>query len=102
MIAASAGGSSRAPAQQHITVGIGTASCATWEIARRSGDATRYEQWVVGFYSGADFIGKAGGTNPLPQTDANGVWAWMDNYCQSHPVETIAGAMAELVSARPR
>jgi hypothetical protein len=102
VLATSVGGSGRAPAQQYAAVGIGTASCATWAITRRNGDATHYEQWVAGFYSGADFVGKASSSKPLPQTDANGVWVWMDNYCQSHPVETIAGAMAEFVNAHLR
>jgi hypothetical protein len=29
--------------------------------------------------------------------DAEGIWAWMDNYCRGHPIETVKSAIVEFV-----
>ncbi len=43
-----------------------------------------------------------GGEDPLRGVDAEGVWAWIDNYCHTHPLEMIERAGTEFVSAHPR
>jgi hypothetical protein len=47
---------------------------------------------------GAQLAGKDFWLDPLKGVDANGVWAWIDNYCGAHPLnplETVEKAAAE-------
>jgi hypothetical protein len=91
--------------------GVGGRSCGTWTEARRSGNTTPvdYEQWVAGFLSGANSIISTAApeldTLLQPNIDAQGLYAWIDNYCFAHPLNTIAQAAdalgAELVHRLP-
>jgi len=65
-------------------------SCGTWIAMRRDRRALGGEQWVLGFLSGVGFLGVADGWNLLKGVDANGVWAWIDNYCQANPLKDLA------------
>jgi hypothetical protein len=98
-------------ADAYQSIGAGGYSCGSWSAHRREyspgGRPTAGTQasmegmsWVVGFLSGIGFIGQ-NGANPLNGVDANGVWAWIDNYCTSHPIESIAQAAAAFYFAHP-
>ena len=41
-------------------------------------------------------------TDPLNGVDAFAVWAWIDNYCRAHPLDTIQKASVEFVMAHPK
>jgi hypothetical protein len=75
-------------------------SCGTWTADRRqrSGGALQDEQWVLGFLSGVGYEGY----DPLNGMDAEGVWAWIDNYCREHPIEQIIAAAEAFKSAHPQ
>ena len=83
----------RADAQYNI-LGSGVGSCRTWAAERRASSlgytAVQSMQWVLGYLSGIGFVGEDG-ADPLNNVDARGVWAWIDNYCQSHPIDHIVG-----------
>ena len=95
-----------AAGQQYGVWGFGTQSCGTWTADKQKAG---YEQivdisWVEGYMSAMDR------TNPAinvasHHTDANGMAAWVDNYCAAHPIEQISAAAeafaAELLS-RPK
>ncbi len=57
-----------------------------------------YEGWVAGFLSGSNSIlaNSDAHIDVLEQakaeTDAQGLWAWIDNYCQTHPLDAVAQA----------
>ena len=79
--------------------------------ARRPGNTTAvdYQQWVAGFLSGANSVISTVApkldTLLQPNIDAQGLYAWIDNYCIAHPLDTIAQAAdalgAELVHRLP-
>jgi hypothetical protein len=95
-------GSAEAQPQTFAIMGLGTASCGSWTAARRSGQALGYEQWTVGFAAGtASALGPSKGFDPLRGLDANAVWAWIDNYCRVHPLETVETAAFQFVLAHP-
>jgi hypothetical protein len=84
--------------------GEGTISCGSWASLRRSGSlqaAFGPEQWVLGFLSGIGFTNGALGNDPLRGVDAEGVWAWVDNYCHAHSLETVQRAAVAFDSAHP-
>lgn len=82
------------------TGGLGTASCGAWTSARRDREARGYEQWVLGFLSGIGYAADEE-EDPLQGTDSDGVWAWMDNYCQANALAKIVDAGKAFDQARP-
>lgn len=86
---------------QFQLIGSGLTSCGGWTAARRDRQAGGYEQWIVGFLSGIGYQGDIEGANPLNGLDAYAVWAWTDNYCAAHPLETIFEAATAFSRAHP-
>jgi len=58
-------------------------SCGTWLQRRQDGNWNQMGDWALGFVSGASMYGDLG--DPLGQTDANGVFFWLDSYCRLRP-----------------
>jgi hypothetical protein len=84
--------------------GQGTLSCGSWTASRRDRTALGLEQWILGFLSGAGFVGSTSsvGVDPLKGVDADGAWAWMDNYCRNQPLKELADAAMAFVYSHPR
>jgi len=92
------------PAKADFTIkGAGAGSCGTWVEDRRAAprSAELDLSWVLGFLSGIGFMG-AVGDDPLNGVDADGVRAWIDNYCAAHPLINIEQAAAAFSIAHPR
>jgi hypothetical protein len=93
-------GAGETRAQMVTVLGVGNKSCGAWIAARRANDATAYtlQGWVAGFLSGSNSIiasNPAYGIDTLKevaQGDAQGLWTWVDNYCQAHPLNSVATA----------
>jgi hypothetical protein len=101
LIGALLAGMSLASAQEPMatTLGVGNRSCGSWIEARRSVGLLPdvYEGWIAGYLSGSNaIISYEYHTDDLAQaqkqTDARGLYAWIDNYCQAHPLNSIAQA----------
>jgi len=81
------------------SIGAGSASCVTWLAVRH--DPTRTdrdgaEQWVLGYVSGVSSV------TPLKGLNANAIWAWVDKYCQDHPLDDVSDAVVALIRGYPR
>jgi hypothetical protein len=88
--------SPRSAKADHWIMGGGTVSCGTWfsdktEIAYLNVDRA----WVLGFISGANF---SSGSNVGKGTDANGIFAWIDQFCTQNPMKSISDASSALVN----
>lgn len=86
-------------------IGAGNLSCGTWLDARKNAAKSAspaFEQWVVGFISGAAWAGneinKIG--DPLGPTDADGVYYWIDEYCRTHAAESLKVAAEAFIRRR--
>ena len=91
-----------ASAQSFHYIGTGGASCGEWTADRRFPDSLHSqadEQWVLGFLSAVGYADPD--RDPLRGTDAQGVWAWADNYCRDHPTDTIIIASETFLRAHP-
>ena len=99
-----------APARAYTMTGSGSDSCGAWTANHRAyglggGRPCAYQDflqqsgWLFGFLSG---VGSQGINNPLNGTDAEGVLAWIDNYCQAHPLAKTVDAANAFVTAHPR
>jgi hypothetical protein len=55
--------------------------------------------WALGYVSGKN-VGVGLNDNPhdfLQDTDADGVWSWLDNYCRANPLDNLGMASEKLV-----
>lgn len=76
-----------------IEVG-GMVSCGTWIKESSVGVLrTQNQLWLIGFLSGIAF-----GTNRdlLKGVDKESIIVWVNNYCQSNPLDSTADAGAKL------
>lgn len=85
-------------------LGAGGVSCGTWTADRRQPPGSQIlshvnGEWVLGFLSG---VGSRGSQDPLRGVDADGVWAWVDNYCQVHPLQEVVEAATAFVREHPQ
>lgn len=87
--------------QAYSTIGPQNSSCGTWTHARRNQQSILYEEWVFGFLSGVGSTNVDTGLNHLHGLDGGAVSAWIDSYCQVHPLEDIAAAAQAFVIAHP-
>jgi hypothetical protein len=104
-------GAAEAEVGAYHAIGAGNKSCGSWSAHRHEYNpggrptagtqaSTEDASWVVGFLSGIGFVGEKG-DDPLNGVDADGVWAWIDNYCRAHPIESIARAASAFYFAHP-
>ena len=90
------------PARAAILEGAGFRSCGDWTVDRAAVDQSTSqveESWVQGFLSA---VGWAGVADPLAETDENGVFGWIDNYCRENPVNNLEAAAIAFVGAHPK
>lgn len=78
--------------------GAGGLSCGTWFQYRQSEDLTLMT-WIQGFLSSYNHFVYSG-SNPngiFGSADNRSIVAWMDNYCQRHPLESVYEGTLELI-----
>jgi hypothetical protein len=54
------------------------------------------QQWILGYLSGVA-MDKSAVSEAIGQTDAAGIFAWIDNYCRQNPLDRIDTAASLLV-----
>jgi hypothetical protein len=86
-----------------MVYGIGTESCGSWIKTRTEparGEWLPAGAWVQGWISAADHYAVPG---PLARTDGDAMAAWLDQYCNAHPLDRLdiaAGQLAVELSRR--
>lgn len=90
---------SQSPPPGFRIYGAGTSSCGIWIRDKQrnnsgAGDLGYFQGvgWVDGFISGAGYASPA-----MTRTDSAGIEAFMDIYCQAHPLKTIADGATALL-----
>jgi hypothetical protein len=86
-------------AEAYTSIGAGAESCGAWTSARHT-RSFQVMQWALGFLSGVGFVGRDS-ADPLRGMDAEGVWAWIDNYCQANPIKDVVDAAEAFYDAHP-
>lgn len=83
-------------------MGAGSVSCGTWTLARSQQSAGEEEDWVDGYITYAeDYEGGLTKRSLTLKTDANGIFAWLDNFCSASPTTNLHSATAALLRAVP-
>jgi hypothetical protein len=84
------------PRSEVPLIGIGAiSSCGKWLAARKTNHYFEIETWALGYISGAAVWG---GVNALGQTDADGVYYWLDNYCSARPTDSFYKAINAFIA----
>jgi hypothetical protein len=95
-----------AQADQYMIKGVGGHSCGRWLSDRQAGDyqaigALTKEAWVQGYITAYNEWAFQR-PDVTAGTDADGIFAWIDNYCASHPLDTVAVAIRRLLVSLDR
>ncbi len=87
------------PADTFTVRGFGGISCGRWTADRREAGlpAIADQNWVLGFVTGYDAFEGNGDVGRDVDNDA--LAAWLDTYCQAHPLDNLATASQRLVEA---
>ena len=86
-----------------LTAGIGSLSCGTWTRQRGQGGVQTDidKEWILGFVTGVNWdraITPASRGSLLGKgIDTNGWFGFVDNYCLSHPRDTVLEAAIDLI-----
>lgn len=81
-----------------MILGHGNVSCGTWLQTRGSQTLAEaaQESWVLGFVTGFNNYAVRSG-NILGGTDTDGLFSWIDAYCQANPLDSLFHASGALV-----
>jgi hypothetical protein len=81
-----------------MVLGVGVKSCGTWARVRslKNTEWWTLMAWAQGFITSVNMRGP-GSEDITKGTDSDGVAAWIDNYCQQHPLHPLAKAVDALV-----
>jgi hypothetical protein len=88
------------PALSQTYFGPGDKSCGSWtERHADTAIAAVFDMWLLGFVSGINTSETLSLNRPdiLKATDAKGIIGWMDNYCASHPLDSVMSAAIKLI-----
>jgi hypothetical protein len=81
-----------------ITPATNGPSCGRWtNTPKGSPEREVFRKWVFGFLSGVNWANEDSKADFLRGTDAEGLIAWVDNYCRRNPLHDIVRTMQELV-----
>ena len=75
----------------------GERSCGSWNIERERHRSYELEYWVSGFLTAYNTYVMNRGEDIAEGTDNVGFFGWIDNYCQSHPLDKVWDAAMELI-----
>jgi hypothetical protein len=83
-------------ASNTTVLGAGAVSCGTWlEHRRDDHDSEFLVSWVLGYISALNQT-ISYSHNLTRGTDTGGITAWVDNYCATHPLDSLAAASTQL------
>lgn len=83
-----------------LPVRVQTKSCYRWLVNRASHNDSDMGSWALGFISSVAVYSED--LNPLNGIDGDGVFFWLDNYCQPRPRATFIEALRAFIRKHPR
>jgi hypothetical protein len=80
-------------------LGAGNASCGSWPQDRNtpSYQVTAQVGWVTGYITGFNSYAPNQSGDVSAGTDLDGELAWIDSYCQAHPLDSLFRATSALI-----
>lgn len=84
--------------QSFIILGPGTMSCGAWTEKRRSESGWPLQFWLLGYITAINQFAAFGIEDISEDTDASGLFGWIDNWCRDHPLDTLNKAATHLAA----
>ncbi|KAB7678716.1 hypothetical protein [Plesiomonas shigelloides] len=85
-------------ANDYTIYGEGNRSCGEWTSERASGNWHSKGQWMLGVISAVNYYY----IYELEKTDSQAFAAWMDNYCEAHPLDEFSKGVFSLIDELAR
>lgn len=88
-------------AHSQVSIEGSVSDCGQWVAARKTDRAMAFEHYALGILAGMSMatnkeFWRAKGTN----VSREAVYLWIDNYCQSHPLDSIVTGVNALFRER--
>ena len=89
-------------AKKYMLYDFGRVSCGFWLEVRATRDKpldnrfTQGREWISGWISAFNYYMEPSG-DVTSGTDREGLYAWLDRYCQDNPTTPLAGAVVRLI-----
>ena len=86
---------------QYYAFGSGLDSCGSWTAAKEAESYKKqaiFRSWIEGYMTAySRWVER--GSGPVGATLSPGAWAWVDNYCQDNPLESVGDAAEQMIDA---
>jgi hypothetical protein len=84
----------------YTILGQGTKTCGRWTADNKEASFGKNSNraWVLGFLTAYNLISGRKGNNVTASVDADGMMAWVDNYCAANPLESVSAASIALLT----
>jgi hypothetical protein len=88
-------------ANQYTILGAGSRPCGSWLQARSEAtpESATLQSWVLGYVTSVNANLLTVSQDVADGTSPDGLFTWIDNYCASHPLDSVARAAGSLVDS---
>jgi hypothetical protein len=89
----------RIAAQEQAVLGQGNVSCSSWLENHRNDDVqgSARTAWILGYITAFNQYGSKSERDVTEGKSTEEMTAWIDNYCEHHPADSVYRASAALV-----
>ena len=104
LLAAAFGASADRPgtaATRYVILGAGNRPCGSWLKLRSqaSPDSEVLQSWVLGYLTSVNANLLTTSEDVTTGSSAETAYAWIDNYCAAHPLDSLARATGALLDS---
>ncbi|HYM72167.1 MAG TPA: hypothetical protein VET89_04235 [Stellaceae bacterium] len=86
-------------ASEYTILGAGSRPCGAWLQARSQAvpESGVMQSWLLGYITSFNAHNLTLTSDIAAGTNADGIFAWVDDYCSAHPIDSVARAAASLI-----
>lgn len=84
---------------EYVILGAGSRPCGSWLRARSQAapDSAVLQSWVLGYITSINANLLTIAQDVADGMTPDGLFSWIDNYCASHPLDSLARATGSLL-----
>jgi len=86
---------------EYVIFGAGSRPCGSWLQARSQAlpDSAILQSWVLGYITSINANLLSVSQDVTGGVEPDALYSWIDNYCASHPLDSVARAASAMVDA---
>jgi hypothetical protein len=86
---------------QYVILGAGSRPCGSWLQVRTQAnpDSAALQSWVLGYITSVNANMLTTSQDVADGTTPDALFAWIDTYCASHPLDSLARATGSLLES---